>query len=98
MPFTTPPPADALGSVRYCWQGCPARGAAAGGDALLLELGRDDGRALFLLLDVTGHGDDAAPALAFVRDHLLADPHVWHRRPADLLRTLHGMLQPFFLE
>src|SRR5262245_24282239 len=98
MPFTTPPPAADIGSVRYSWRGRPARGADQGGDGLFVEAGRADGRPLFLLVDVTGHGRDAAPGLAFLRDHLLADPHVWGRSPADLLQTLHGMLQPFFLE
>jgi hypothetical protein len=62
---------------------------------LFLEQTRRDGDALFLLVDVMGHGPDAHQGFHFL-EQCLGDSQTWDLSPADLLRCLHGMLQPWW--
>jgi sigma-B regulation protein RsbU (phosphoserine phosphatase) len=71
------------------------RGEAVSGDAVFLSCDRSDGRFLFLLIDVTGHGQPAADVVAEVRLHL-QDPVCENQQPAALLQILNGMLQQTF--
>src|SRR5438046_2975787 len=95
MPFHTPFPDGAVGPVHYAWRTEPAHGHQVGGDWLFLEEDRQDGNALFLLVDAMGHGPDAHLAVRFL-EQCLGDPQTWNRNPADVLQCLHGMLQPWW--
>jgi serine phosphatase RsbU (regulator of sigma subunit) len=61
-----------------------------------VEIGRQDGHLLVLLVDVTGHGHSAAQTVELLEHHLLVDPVCWGLHPADLLTRLNGMLQAEF--
>jgi serine phosphatase RsbU (regulator of sigma subunit) len=94
MPFHRPAPEGSLGGVHYCWRLHSAGGAPLSGDALVVETGRPDGRALFLLLDAAGKGAPAAEVVRVLCDRLLRERACAGLAPAELLRRLHGMLQP----
>jgi serine phosphatase RsbU (regulator of sigma subunit) len=94
MPFHLPAQDGSLGRVRYCWRLHPAGGTLRGGDAVFVETGRPDGHALFLLADATGHGEAAAEVVRLLHERILPDRRCAGQEPAELLRRLHGMLQP----
>jgi serine phosphatase RsbU (regulator of sigma subunit) len=98
MPFHQPPAAGSSGHLGYCWRLHPARGETVSGDALFAETGRADRRTLFLLLDVSGHGAGPAAVVRYLAGAVLRDAECANRRPAELLRILHGMLAPVWLD
>jgi sigma-B regulation protein RsbU (phosphoserine phosphatase) len=71
------------------------RGETVDGDAIFPERNRLDGRFLFLLIDVAGHGQPAADIVAEV-GLFLQDPVCENQQPAALLQILNGMLQQTF--
>ncbi len=71
------------------------RGETVDGDAVFPSRDRADGRYLFLLIDVAGHGQPAADVVAEVR-LLLQDAACENQQPATLLQILNGMLQQTF--
>jgi sigma-B regulation protein RsbU (phosphoserine phosphatase) len=98
MPFHSPAEAGSVGGVHFCWRLQPARGETTSGDALFRETGRPDGGTLFLVVDVTHHGPAAAEVVRLLHERFLADRACAGRSPADLLQTLHGMLQPVWAQ
>jgi serine phosphatase RsbU (regulator of sigma subunit) len=91
-PFDSPPPVpsfDFFPALFLC------RGEAVNGDAVFPETGRADGRFLFLIIDVAGHGPTAAAIVDEVR-LMLQDSACHDQQPADLLQILNGMLQQTF--
>ncbi len=98
MPFHRPAAAGSAGGAIFCWQLHPAQGETASGDDLFAETGRADGSTLFLLVDVTSHGPEAAEVVRFLRERLLPDRACAGRTPAQLLQTLHAMLQPVWAQ
>jgi sigma-B regulation protein RsbU (phosphoserine phosphatase) len=98
MPFHAPAEAGSVGVVSYCWRLQPACGETTSGDALFVETGRADGSTLFLVVDVTHHGPEAAEVVRLLQDRLLPDRACAGRSPADLLQTLHGLLQPVWAQ
>jgi serine phosphatase RsbU (regulator of sigma subunit) len=98
MPFHRPAATGSAGGVTYCWRLHPARGETVSGDALFAETGRADGATLFLLVDVTSHGPKAAEVVRLLYERLLSDRACAGRSPAGLLQTLHGMLQPVWVQ
>jgi sigma-B regulation protein RsbU (phosphoserine phosphatase) len=98
MPFHRPPAAGLLGPLGYCWRLHPAHGEVLSGDALFMETGRKDRRTLFLFLDVAGHGAPAAQVVRYLDGGVLRDPECANHPPAELLRVLHGMLEPVWLD
>jgi serine phosphatase RsbU (regulator of sigma subunit) len=98
MPFHRPEAAGRTGGATFCWRLHPARGETASGDDLFAETGRADGGTLFLLVDVTSHGPEAAEVVRLLHERLLPDRACAGRTPAALLQTLHGMLQPVWAQ
>ncbi len=94
MPFHRPAQDGSFGQVHYCWRLHPAEGHAISGDGLFAEMGRVDGHLLFLLVDATGHGAEAGAVVRLLQDRLLVDRSCSGLAPDELLRRLHGMLQP----
>src|SRR5687768_14038236 len=74
----------------------PCFGETASGDGLFVETGRDDGAVLLLLVDVMGHGDEAAAVVAALGDHYLRLPACLNQTPASLLAALHSLLLPLW--
>ncbi|HEY7308558.1 MAG TPA: PP2C family protein-serine/threonine phosphatase [Gemmataceae bacterium] len=93
MPWTTPttPLNDPVATMT--WRQELPSGETCCGDALFVEIDREDGALHLLLLDVMGHGAPAAITVGFVGS-LLGQPSFQNRNPADLLDRLHGRLQP----
>jgi serine phosphatase RsbU (regulator of sigma subunit) len=98
MSFHRPAATGSAGGVTYCWRLHPARGETTSGDALFAETGRADGATLFLMVDVTSHGPEAAEVVRLLHERLLSDRVCAGRTPAGLLQTLHGMLQPVWAQ
>jgi sigma-B regulation protein RsbU (phosphoserine phosphatase) len=71
------------------------RGETVDGDAVFFSRDRSDGRFLFLLIDVAGHGQPAADVVDEVR-LFLQDPVCENQQPGALLQILNGMLQQTF--
>jgi hypothetical protein len=100
MPFrpTPPPPAVGLLCFEFHWQTRPCFGEVVSGDELFLEDGRADGQVLLLLVDVMGHGPDAAAIVAHLRGVLLPDPACENLGPGQLLTVLNSLLAPVWDE
>ncbi len=96
MPFQRPAAVLVHGHITGYWANQPHRGEAVSGDDLFEEVGRTDARQLLLLIDVMGHGPAAAQIVHLLGSHLLQDAQCQNLTPADLLTTLHGMLEPAF--
>lgn len=71
------------------------QGETVSGDAVFPSHNRLDGGFLFLLIDVAGHGPQAADIVTEVR-LFLQDPICHNQQPAALLQILNGMLQQTF--
>src|SRR5262249_20309825 len=54
---------------------------------------RTDGLHLLLLIDVSDHGPGAAEVVTDLEQRYLLDTRCQNRQPAELLQTLHGLLQ-----
>jgi hypothetical protein len=98
MPFAIAPARAALLSFAFHWQSQPCHGYSASGDALFLEQGRQDEQYQLLLIDVMGHGPDAAVIVDHLQNVLLPDPVCWNLRPAGLLALLNAWLAPVWDE
>jgi serine phosphatase RsbU (regulator of sigma subunit) len=95
MPFRTPYPSpDCRGS--FHWRIVPHHEEVVSGDAIFIEDDRCDGSLLFVVLDVTGHGPQAAEVVAMLAEDFLTDPECWSLAPAALLGRLHGMLANYW--
>jgi hypothetical protein len=92
MPFQ---PVDVPGTPGY--EVFPARllhqGETVGGDEIFEEVGRDDGRHLFLIVDVCGHGKPGALIVGELRDQYLPQSLCQNNQPAVLLKCLNELLQ-----
>jgi sigma-B regulation protein RsbU (phosphoserine phosphatase) len=93
MPFHRPPAGLTVGDIAGSWADEPCRGEAVSGDGFFVEIGRSDSHLLLLLVDVMGHGAAAAQTVDLLAKLFLRDSACQQRTPAELLRTLHGMLQ-----
>jgi hypothetical protein len=96
MPFQPAAPTLAIPGFEGCLALVPCHGETVSGDAVFEEVGRIDGRHLFLLLDVAGHGPPAAEIVSFVFEQLRADPIYLALGPGQLLARLHELLEPMF--
>lgn len=96
MPFSELLHDGAVGAIDFHSRSVPAHGHALSGDGLWMETGRPEPEALFLLVDVMGHGSPAAAVVTLLDRQMLRDPHCQKRSPTDLIHTLHGMLQPLW--
>jgi sigma-B regulation protein RsbU (phosphoserine phosphatase) len=95
MPFDALDPSPALPGIDYFPALFLHQGETVSGDAIFPSHNRLDGRFLFLLIDVAGHGQPTAGIVAEV--HLfLQDPVCHNQQPAALLQVLNGMLQQTF--
>lgn len=97
MPFIIPPPTMGFSSYQIAWQSeCHRDYQKTGknGDAVFMEIERDDGDTLILLLDAVHHGDDAAKLIDYIQTELLRDSRVSNQSPEKLLNLLHGLLAP----
>lgn len=92
MSFSNPLPSDAIGCLQYQWALQYARGESVGGDALFLERVRGDRRALFLLVDVSGHGMPAHLIVRTLRIQLGRDRRLQDLGPSQILARLHQRL------
>jgi hypothetical protein len=77
------------------------RGEAVGGDAIFEEVHRQDGKHLFLIVDVMGHGGSAARLVGELREHYLpiwlhGQPVCEDRQPGELLTVLYELLRNEF--
>lgn len=93
MPFQRPAAAFLLGSISGWWEEQPCCGESVSGDGLFLEVNRADGLHLLLLVDVSGHGPGAADVVTDLEQRYLLRPQCQNRQPAELLQTLHELLQ-----
>lgn len=96
MPFQQAPPDPVLPGFAFAFASHPYRGETVNGDALFVEMGRADGAFLLLLIDVMGHGRQTVVTMDTLRN-TLGDPVYEDCQPAELLRRLHGVLEPQFL-
>src|SRR5439155_12474161 len=70
----------------------PCFGETVNGDGLFVEMGRHDGGAMILLVDVAGHGDPTAVLMACLVASL-GDVASQDVAPGELLQRLNGALQ-----
>jgi sigma-B regulation protein RsbU (phosphoserine phosphatase) len=95
MPFDAPNSSPVIHGFDYFPALFLHQGETVSGDAVFPSHARLDGRFLFLLIDVAGHGPQAADIVAEV--HLFLQDAVCHnQQPAALLQILNGMLQQTF--
>jgi serine phosphatase RsbU (regulator of sigma subunit) len=95
MPFPVPPSLLVIPGFDYFPALFVHQGETVAGDAVFPSTGRSDERFLFLLIDVTGHGQSAADIVAEV-GLFLQDPACENQQPGALLQVLNGMLQQTF--
>jgi len=69
------------------------QGEAVGGDAVFVEVGRQDGGHLFLIVDVCGHGPPAARIVQDLGSLYLPLPRCDNKQPGILLAALNDALQ-----
>jgi serine phosphatase RsbU (regulator of sigma subunit) len=93
MTFHIPPLAGQVGDFEFHWQCRYAYGEARGGDAVFAERDRADGNVMFLLVDVTGHGDPAAETARYLIGRVLQQPTFANLSPSELLTSLNARLQ-----
>jgi serine phosphatase RsbU (regulator of sigma subunit) len=74
----------------------PCHGETVSGDGLFVEIGRQDGSLLFLMVDVMGHGHAAAQTITLLEQQVLRDPRCADLQPASLLTILNELLQVEF--
>ena len=94
MPFTAPPRSRRDALVDWAWESVPHHEEVVSGDALFLEDGRRDGRLLFLMIDVTGHGRRAAAVVDLFRTFYLRDEMSLEKSPYELMRVLDSFVAP----
>jgi serine phosphatase RsbU (regulator of sigma subunit) len=92
MPFPVLNPPPVVPGFDYFPALLLHRGETVSGDEVFPSHHRVDGRFLFLLIDVTGHGPQAHTIVENVRQYL-QDPVCNDQQPAALLQILNGMLQ-----
>jgi serine phosphatase RsbU (regulator of sigma subunit) len=74
------------------------QGESVGGDAVFVEVGRHDGGHLFLIVDVCGHGPQAARIVQDLGSAYLPLPVCDNKRPGILLAALNDLLEDEFLD
>jgi serine phosphatase RsbU (regulator of sigma subunit) len=84
------------GGIDWAWRSVPHHGETLSGDALFLEEVRPDGRLVFLLIDVMGHGPEAEFVVDLFRKLYLVDNAVRCRAPAELCLALASLTAPYF--
>jgi serine phosphatase RsbU (regulator of sigma subunit) len=92
MPFTTPGPPAFLPGFDFFAALFLYQGEAVGGDAIFTERSRADGKFLFLMVDVAGHGQQAAGIVALIRNQFLSDPICENLSPGRLLGLVNTLL------
>jgi serine phosphatase RsbU (regulator of sigma subunit) len=96
MPFQPLTSAVTVGGISAFPAQQPCHGHPISGDGLFVEVGRQDGALLFLLVDVMGHGHAANQTVALIESQLLTDPLCQEIQPAGLLARFNELLQAEF--
>jgi serine phosphatase RsbU (regulator of sigma subunit) len=94
MPFRPFAGSLAWPTIEVASAAVPQHGESVSGDGLFVEMGRQDGGVMLLLVDVMGHGAGAAAMVATLWNRYLSNPDCQDLRPAELLTKLHGWLEP----
>jgi hypothetical protein len=98
MPFITPSAEGRDGPLEWAWKSVPHFREKVSGDALFVEVERDDGELMFLLIDVMDHGPKAAFVVDLFRTLYLGDEKVQDRQPGDLLFALSSLFAHHYNE
>jgi serine phosphatase RsbU (regulator of sigma subunit) len=94
VPFQRPAPTFRNVWFEGCWLAEAQQEPTTGGDGLFLEVRRQDGQFLLLLIDVAGHDLIAAEIGDFLEGLLVSDPQCRDLSPEGLLSRLNVLLQP----
>lgn len=94
MPFQPLAAVFAFGTIAGVSAQETHKGETVSGDGVFVETGRQNDPCWhFLLVDVMGHGVQAAQVVIDLQNRLLVSPASQNLRPADLLKELHDALQ-----
>jgi serine phosphatase RsbU (regulator of sigma subunit) len=96
MPFQSLTGAVTVGRISAFPAQQPCHGHPVSGDGLFVEVGRQDGGLLFLLVDVMGHGHAANQTVALLEHQMLPNPFFADLLPGRLLTRLNERLQTEF--